>query len=95
MKMLLTGVLVLGMILTAGIVLAQDKKANPTHSIDLSTATRTTDNVVNAGAVSTSTATVQKSTGTVTVTKPPPGSIPGSGGRPIKSAPPPPPPSKK
>lgn len=89
MKKLLAGVLILGMMLTVGIVMAADKDPNPTHSIDLSKAKSTTDNVVNAGAVSTSTGTVQTSTSTVNVTTPPPGSIPGSGGRPIKSAPPP------
>ncbi|MBA4416881.1 MAG: hypothetical protein C0392_03060 [Syntrophus sp. (in: bacteria)] len=95
MKRLFTVVLVFAMMCIAGVALAQNQKANPTHSIDLSTATRTTDNVVNAGAVSTSTGTVQRSTSTVNVTTPPPGSIPGSGGRPAKSAPPPSPTSKK
>jgi hypothetical protein len=92
MKRLLTVALVLVMMLIAGIAMAQEKKANPTHSIDLSKAKSTTNNVVNAGAVNTSTGTVHQSTSTVKVTTPPPGSIPGSGGRPIKSTPPPPPP---
>jgi len=68
MKKLLVGVLVLGMTLAAGIAMAQQKtqnKPNPTHSIDLSKANSTVNNVVNHGAVSTSTSTVHGSTNTI------------------------------
>lgn len=93
MKML-AAVLVIGMLLVVGVAVAGAQQSNPTHSIDLSQAKTTTNNVVNAGAVQPSTGTVHNSTGTVHMTTPPPGSIPGSGGRPRTSAPPPPP-SKK
>ncbi len=94
---LLAGLLVLGMVFIAGIATAQQgTQNNPTHSIDLSQAKSTVNNVTNAGAVSNSTGTVQGSTTTVHVTTPPPGSIPGSGGRAsdirqMKNNPPPPP----
>jgi cytoskeletal protein RodZ len=102
-KKLLAGVLVLGMIFIAGIAMAQQgtqNNPNPTHSIDLSHAKTTVNNITNAGAVSTSTGTVHGSTSTVHVTTPPPGSIPGSGGRAndlrqMKNNPPPPPPPPK
>lgn len=99
----MVGVVVAAMLLFAvvGVVGAQ-QKSNPDHRIDLSTATSTVDRVTNAGAVRPSTITVQSSTGTVQgststvhITTPPPGSIPGSGGRPSKSPPPPPPSSNK
>ncbi len=97
MEKLLAGLLVLGMVFIAGIATAQQgTQNNPTHSIDLSQAKSTVNNVTNAGAVSNSTGTVQGSTTTVHVTTPPPGSIPGSGGRAsdirqMKNNPPPPP----
>ncbi len=90
----LAGFLVLGLVLFVGIGTAGAQSSNPQHSIDLSQAKTTTNNVVNAGAVQPSTGTVQGSTSTVHMTTPPPGSIPGSGGKPRNSAPPPPPPKK-
>ena len=90
----LAGFLVLGLVLFVGIGTAGAQSSNPQHSIDLSQAKTTTNNVVNAGAVQPSTGTVQGSTNTIHMTTPPPGSIPGSGGRPRNAAPPPPP-SKK
>jgi hypothetical protein len=90
---LLVGVLVLAVSLLLGIGVAGAQQSNPQHSIDLSTATTNVNNITNAGAVTPSTGTVQGSTSTIHITTPPPGSIPGSGGRP-RNAPPPPPPKK-
>ncbi len=100
MKKVMAGILVSVMVLSAGIVAAgENKPTNPNHSIDLSHAKSTVDNVVNAGAVKTSTSTVNSSTNTVHVSTTPASSIPGSGGRPsdikqMKNNPPPPPAKK-
>ena len=54
----LVGFLVLGLVLFVGIGTAGAQSSNPQHSIDLSQAKTTTNNVVNAGAVQPSTGTV-------------------------------------
>lgn len=102
MKKLFVAILSLAMLFLASISAADNppsnappkqpiktKPQNKNHSIDLTKAKQTVNNVVNAGAVKPSTNTVQGAP--LNVTTPPKGSIPGSGGKPWKSNPPPPP----